>query len=111
VTFLSEQQQVVMATPHNEALSVAAEQGVPGVIALAWAIWCAIASAARIGVERDHGHDRTLALSGLAALGVLSLASFPLHVPAIAWPWLLFLAWIFRAATETMEHADVGVDA
>jgi O-antigen ligase len=96
VTFLAEQQQVVMATPHNEALSIAAEQGVPGLVALAWAIWCAIASAARIR-DRDHDHDRTLALSGLAALGVLSLVSFPLHVPAIAWPWLLFLAWIFLA--------------
>ncbi len=41
-----------MATPHNEALSVAAEQGLPGLVALAWAIWCAIASAARIGGDR-----------------------------------------------------------
>jgi O-Antigen ligase len=124
VTFLNEQQSVVMATPHNEALSVAAEQGAPGLIALAWAIWCAIASASAArrpderdrnhddgrdrdhdrghegGRDRDRNHDRTLALSGLAALGVLSLVSFPLHVPAIAWPWLLFLAWIFRSAAE-----------
>jgi hypothetical protein len=123
VTFLNEQQSVVMATPHNEALSVAAEQGVPGLIALAWAIWCAIASAAligdRAGDERssharpaharslgDHDHDRTLALSGLAALGVLSLVSFPLHVPTIAWPWLLFLAWIFRSAAESADGED-----
>jgi O-antigen ligase len=105
VTFLAEQQQVVMATPHNEALSVAAEQGVPGLVALAWAIWCAIASAARIR-DRDHDHDRTLALTGLAALVVLSLVSFPLHVPAIAWPWLLFLAWIFRSAAASTGRAD-----
>lgn len=98
VTFLAEQQQVVMATPHNEALSVAAEQGVPGLLALAWAIWQVVASAARIG--QDGGSRRTLAWCGLAALGVLSLVSFPLHVPAIAWPWLLFLAWIFRSAAD-----------
>jgi O-antigen ligase len=131
VTFLSEQQQVVMATPHNEALSVAAEQGVPGLIALAWAIWCAIASATRINVHDDH--HRTLALTGLAALGVLALVSVPLHVPAIAWPWLLFLAWILAdrsstgppselaapsaparampcSAAESTEHADAGAD-
>jgi hypothetical protein len=107
VPFLAGQLQVVMATPHNEGLSVAAEQGVPGLVALAWAIWCAIASAARMS-DRGHDHDRTLALSGLAALGVLSLVSFPLHVPAIAWPWLLFLAWIFRsAATSAAAHANV----
>jgi O-antigen ligase len=113
VTFLSEQQQVVMATPHNEALSVAAEQGVPGLIALAWTIWCTIASATRIGVRDDHYRDTATvaALSGLAALGVLSLVSFPLHVPAIAWPWLLFLAWIFRSAAESAERADAGGSA
>lgn len=108
VTFLAEQQQVVMATPHNEALSVAAEQGVPGLVALAWAIWCAIASAARMsdrGHDHDRNHNRTLALTGLAALGVLSLVSFPLHVPAIAWPWLLFLAWIFRSASVSGDIA------
>jgi O-antigen ligase len=106
-TFLAEQQQVVMATPHNEALSVAAEQGVPGLVALAWAILCAVASAARMN---DHHHDRTLALAGLTALGVLSLVSFPLHVPAIAWPWLLFFAWIFRSAAER-ESAGAGARA
>jgi len=111
VTFLAEQQQVVMATPHNEALSVAAEQGVPGLVALAWAIWCAIIYAARIGRAHDGDHDRTLALSGLAALGVLSLAWFPLHVPAVAWPWLLFLAWIFRSATESGSHTGTDTNA
>jgi O-antigen ligase len=104
LTFLASQQQVVMATPHNEALSVGAEQGVPGLIALAWAIWCAIAAAVRMGIRDDH--DRTLALSGLVALGVLSLVSFPLHVPSIAWPWLLFLAWIFRSAAERAGTGD-----
>jgi O-antigen ligase len=105
VTFLSEQQQVVMATPHNEALSVAAEQGLPGLLALAWAMWVLIASAGLVGAPpnrsdgsaSDRAHDHTLAAGGLAALGVLSLVSFPLHVPAIAWPWLLFLAWVFLA--------------
>ena len=135
VTFLAEQQQVVMATPHNEALSVAAEQGIPGLIALAWAMWCLFAAAARVGGTRvtlddskrvegtavaraeriassarleasDLAHNRTLAASGLAALAVLSLVSFPLHVPAIAWPWLLFLAWIFRSAADSATHAE-----
>ena len=47
-------------------------------------------------------------MSALAALGALSLVSFPLHVPAIAWPWLLFLAWIFRSAAKRAEIAETG---
>ncbi len=60
---------------------------------------------------QDGDHDRTLALGGLAALGVLSLAWFPLHVPSVAWPWLLFLAWIFRSATESGSHTGTDTNA
>jgi O-antigen ligase len=138
VSFYAQQIQTLMATPHNEALSVAAEQGVPGLLALAWAVWCVGAAAARRGATRDDaslapaskamrdaslgatvtmGDDtlrkratpspgsagdaaQPLAWGGLAALAVLSIVSFPLHVPAVAWPWLLFLAWVFRQADE-----------
>jgi O-antigen ligase len=95
VSFYPEQQQVILATPHNEALSVGAEQGVPGLIALGWAVWTLCVAATRL---RDPAH-RALVWSGLGALGVLCVASFPLHVASVAWPWLLFLAWTFRQAT------------
>lgn len=105
VTFYPDQIQVILSTPHNEALSVAAEQGLPGLVALAWALWCVYVSARRVGSGADAADDaaidaRALAWAGVAALGVLATFSFPLHVPAIAWPWLLFLAWLFRAAAE-----------
>jgi O-antigen ligase len=99
VAFYAGQQQVMMATPHNEALSVAAEQGIPGLLALAWAIWCVC----RRGAARTPSADRALASAGLATLAVLSIFSFPLHVPAVAWPWLLFLAWLLRTPEREPE--------
>jgi O-antigen ligase len=96
VAFFGQQHQVMMATPHNEALSVAAELGVTGLAALAWGIWCTARAVRR---TRDP-RDAALAAGGAAALVVLSLAWFPLHSPAVAWPWLVFLAWTFRASEE-----------
>jgi hypothetical protein len=97
VRFFPGQLSVILATPHNEALSVAAEQGVPGLLALAWSLWIVWRSARRL--LRDP-ENRPLAWSGLIALTVLCVVSFPLHVASVAWPWLLFLAWLFRAADE-----------
>jgi O-antigen ligase len=92
--FFERQHQVMFATPHNEVLSVAAEQGVPGLLALAWGIVIVIVAAARLQTRER----RAFALAGLAALTVLCLLWFPLHLAAAAWPWLLFLAWVFRAS-------------
>ncbi len=98
VPFYAEQQQVILATPHNEALSVAAEQGLPGLLALGWAITTLCVAARRV---RD-ANSRALVWAGIAALAMLSLVSFPLHVASIAWPWLLFLAWVFRRSEEAL---------
>ena len=45
------------------------------------------------------GED-ALASAGLIALGLLALAWFPMHVAAVAWPWLVWLAWIDRTGEE-----------
>jgi O-antigen ligase len=135
VPFFGGQLSVILATPHNEALSVGAEQGLPGLVALGWAIWT-LWRCARLLNDRslndrapndpdssdpglnDPGlHDpssRGLAWAGLTALAVLCVVSFPLHVPAVAWPWLLFLAWLFRrsdgadTSTPASRAAKVG---
>lgn len=101
VPFYALQTQTVLATPHNEALSVAAEQGLPGLAALAWALWCLGTAAARL---RDR---RALAWGGLVALGLLACVSFPLHVASLAWPWLLFLAWVFRLSERDAGSSEV----
>ena len=91
-TFYPEQTQTIFATPHNEWLSVAAEQGWPGLLALLWGVACVVRAAARTA-----GRHRALAWSGLAALTLLTLTWFPFHAAAIAWPWLAWIAWLDRA--------------
>ena len=97
VPVFAEQTNVMMATPHNEPLSVAAEQGAPGILALAWAVWCLYRAARRVSDDAE----RATAWSGLAALAALATVWFPFHAPAVAWPWLLLLAWVFRKADES----------
>jgi len=116
--FLSgEQQNFVNA--HDEALEVGADLGVPGLLALAWAL-AVLVPAARLRVVPAAGHasgdpgdpgapggraaqrvlgaDGAFAAGGLAALGVLCLVDFPFRVALVAFPALLFLAWVLRPA-------------
>jgi hypothetical protein len=125
--FLSgEQQNFVNA--HDEALEVGADLGVPGLLALAWGLAvvtsaarlrmaAAVAGMPRVSAgggasqvpaaagdpdggaaHRALGADGAFAAGGLAALGVLCLVDFPFRVALVAFPALLFLAWILRPA-------------
>ncbi len=111
VTFFRSQDTPVFANAHNEYLEVAAESGLLGLAALAWGIWVLLARARRIGAGGGRAHadtaerthrlaDRALAWAGLTALGLLALTFFPLRAAMIAYPWLLFLAWLLRRAAE-----------
>jgi O-antigen ligase len=91
VKFLPGQLTPVFSNAHNEYLEVGAELGIPGLLALAWALWVLFQAA-----RRREEEDRSLAWSGLTALAVLSLAYFPFHVAMISFPALLFLAWVLR---------------
>ncbi|HBL29452.1 MAG TPA: hypothetical protein DD490_21680, partial [Acidobacteria bacterium] len=84
--------QPVFANAHNEFLEVAAEWGLPGIAALAWALFV-LGTVLRRG---PHDAGRALAWAGTAALAVLSLAYFPFRVALVAWPAVLFLAWVLR---------------
>lgn len=115
--FLSGQQQNFV-NAHDEALEVGADMGVPGLLALAWALAVLVAAARRrraLGAaslddpddpgdpaaRAAHGMTRAdgaLAIAGLAALGVLGLVDFPFRVALVAFPALLFLAWVLRPA-------------
>lgn len=90
VEFLPGQVTPVFDNAHNEVLNAGAEWGVPGLLALAWGFWVLLRTALR---KEDN---RALVWSGLTALLVLSLAYFPFHVAMVAFPALLFLAWVFR---------------
>jgi O-antigen ligase len=99
VEFLPGQTQPMFSNAHNEFLEVGAEWGIPGLLALAWALWVLFGTA-RHAPERD----RPLAWSGLAALIVLSLAYFPFRVAILAFPAILFLAWVLRPEQEEPEQ-------
>lgn len=96
------QQQVVFANAHNEYLEVGAEWGIPGLLALAWALWVLL-QALRRGAPPPG--DRALAWAGTAALFVLALAHFPFRIALVAFPALLFLSWVFCRSAE-----PVGVE-
>lgn len=98
VEFLPGQTTPMFSNAHNEFLEAGAEWGIPGLLALAWALWVAF-QAARQAPERD----RSLVWAGLAALAVLSLAYFPFRVAILAFPALLFLAWVLRPEPDSEE--------
>lgn len=93
VRFFPEQTYVVFANAHNEFLEVAAEWGLPGLLALGWAIWCLLALLGQPTPTADRRGE--LAWAGLVALLVLSIFWFPWRVALTAYPFLLFLSWIF----------------
>jgi O-antigen ligase len=98
VEFLPGQTQPMFSNAHNEFLEAAAEWGIPGLLALAWALLVLFRTARRL-----PDRDRALAWPGLAALLVLSLAYFPFRVAILAFPAILFLAWVLRP--EELEEA------
>jgi O-antigen ligase len=99
VKFLPGQTQPVFSNAHNEILEAGAEWGIPGLLALAWALWVLLGAARR----KPEG-DRPLVWAGLAAVAVLSLAYFPFRVAVLAFPALLFLAWVLRPEPEKTEE-------
>jgi O-antigen ligase len=91
VEFLPGQTTPIFDNAHNEFLEAGADWGIPGLLALAWALWVLFRAARRL-----PDRDRSLAWPGLAALTVLSLAYFPFRVAILAFPAILFLAWVLR---------------
>jgi O-antigen ligase len=79
------------ANAHNELLEAGAEWGIPGLLALAWALWALLAALRAPGRAPE---DRALAWAGTAALGILSLFDFPFRIALVAFPALLFLSWV-----------------
>ncbi len=85
------------ANAHNDYLEAAAEWGVPGIAALAWALWVLLGSL-RAGARRDGVEYQALAWGAVAAAAVLALGHFPFHLALVAYPYLLVFAWISRRA-------------
>jgi O-antigen ligase len=93
----------VFANAHNELLTVGAEWGVPGLLAVVWALWVLLGALRRLPPE-----ERVLAGAGIAALVVLALVDFPFHVALVAYPALLFLSWVVHRPAGGGEPAGEG---
>jgi hypothetical protein len=104
VAFHSGQQQH-FANAHDEPLELGADCGVPGLLALAWAL-AVLAAAVRARALPPEsgagsggaaaGADGPFVAGGLVALGLLCLVDFPFRIALVAFPALLFLAWVLR---------------
>lgn len=121
VPFFADQQNIVFANAHNELLEVAAETGWLGLAAflfgvglivrglLRWRRESQLVSAGSAGPTRSAGSaEWGLAWAGLAAIAVLSLASFPFRIAIALWPICLFLAWIFSVSQHAESSGSAG---
>jgi O-antigen ligase len=97
VEFFPLSSSAMFANAHNEFLEAAAEGGVPGALALAWALWTLAAALYAGRARRRGGVFSAIAGGGTAALAVLALGDFPFRIALVAFPALLFLAWVLRA--------------
>ena len=121
--FFSAPLQVVFANAHNEVLEAGAEWGIPGLLALLWALGMLLAAARRaarlpvaVPAGPEPGNERSerggpLVAAGLAALAMLALVHFPFRIALTAFPALLFLAWILRRAEEARPPAGEPEEA
>lgn len=98
VEFYPQQVLVVFANAHNEFVEVAADSGWPGLLALGCGLWV-LGVTLRRRANGDPG-DGAFAWAGVAALAVLSLAHFPFRIALVAFPAILFLAWVLRPVPE-----------
>lgn len=106
VQFFADLKETGFANAHNELLEVGADWGIPGLLALAWALWVLL-TVLRDAAGRSP-EDRALAWAGTAALGVLSLFDFPFRIALVAFPALLFLSWVLRREERGERHEDVA---
>lgn len=132
--FYRRQHQTYFGNAHNEILEAAAEWGIVGCLAVAWALWRlglrlrqrrrALAGApasgipvagspaergppAAIGIDLAGRIELALMGSGLIALGILTLSNFPLRIALVAYPYLLFLSWIFAGREGSESDGSV----
>jgi O-antigen ligase len=111
VEFYTSHQYPAFGNAHNEYLEAAAEWGLPGLAALAWAIWLALRQAGRVGGARSDtrgkaraepasagppARDRALGWAAAVGFALLCLTLLPLPMALAAYPVLLVLTWVVR---------------
>lgn len=100
------------ANAHNEILEAGAEWGILGWLALAWGLWVLVRAVrtafggAPPGPPGKGRENLAFATGALTALAVLAVGQFPFRLALVAFPSLLLLAWVFRAADERAPAAE-----
>jgi len=103
--FYLSQTQVFFANAHDDYLEAAAEWGLLGVAAAAWAVWN-LAKTLRRRVEHfDAGKagqraDATLLMAGVLALAIMMLTNFPLRIALVAYPYLMLISAVYAHAGD-----------
>ncbi len=103
--FYRRQHQTYFSNAHSEVLEVAAEWGVPGCLALAWAFACLLlrlrsrrSTAGAVDPEESaEPRETALMAAGVVAMAALAAANFPWRIALVAYPQLIFLSWIFAS--------------
>lgn len=113
--FFLDHSEPYFANAHSEPLEVAAEQGILGLLALAWLLWVlgrrvlwpayATAAAAGRDAPADDGPGGAFLVATFTSVCLMALVDFPLRVALVAYPVVLFLAWAVRWAAERARGA------
>ncbi|MEA2693770.1 MAG: hypothetical protein QOJ16_3157 [Acidobacteriota bacterium] len=105
VTFFAGTAEASFENAHDEILDIGADLGVPGLLALGWGIWLLLSALRRMSAGRDR-REVALAWGGTVALALLSLFQFPFRVALVAFPFLLFLAWVFAVGATGEREGE-----
>lgn len=77
---------------HNDYLQQGSDSGLPGMVLYAVLVWGSILQLFR---NRNRPKDAPAVWLGVAGLGAQSMVEFGLYIPALAWPFFLFLGWLW----------------
>ncbi len=107
VRFYRGQNQVYFDNAHGDFIQAVAEWGLAGAVALVWGLAVlarqlhrrALHCRGECSSASERG-DLAVMRAVPVALGVLALASFPMHLALVAYPHLLCLGWILQPLPE-----------
>jgi len=86
---------------HNDYLQQAADSGIPAGLAYAGFIAASILLLYR---RSTLTHARFAAWLGAFGFAAQSLTEFGLYIPALAWPFFLFLGWLWGASPNQIDN-------
>lgn len=111
--FYRRQDKAFFDNAHSEILGAGAAWGWPGLVALAWAVvWLGREASKAVRHLCRQGpsglRDGAVIVAGLVAVAVLAATNFPLHLAAVAFGFMVFLAATVAAAERASQAPNVA---